>query len=240
MKKLILFVLLGLPCFGAITISDTYSATGNGTTASITLPFTPSTNDLMILSFVADSTSGGTPSGWSLAVSQNQTLYSYVYLYYKIAGASESKTITVSVPSGGPWSLGYAEFKGIATSPLDRTASATNQGGSGSIASGTTSTTSQASEVWVCVAGVIQAYYGVPVYVSSWSGGFTSMTGDIFYEYGNPGDTGQNMAYKIVSSTGAASSTATLDYTATHSTGVIATFKGLTSSTRKRVTVERN
>jgi hypothetical protein len=239
MRRLILTALLAWPCFGAITLYNSYSAVGTGTTATITLPFTPSVNDLMVLSFVADSTSGGTPSGWTLAVTQNQTAYSYVYLYYKIAGASESSHITVSVPSGGPWSLGYAEFTSIAASPLDTTASAQNQGGSGSIASGTTSGTSQANEVWVCVAGVVQAYYGVPVYVSSWSGGFTSATGDIFYEYGNPGDTGLNMAYKIVSSTGSASSTATLSSNATHSTGVIATFKGA-AFVRKRVTVVRN
>jgi hypothetical protein len=154
------------------------------------------------------------PAGWSTAI--NQPGGPGQAIFYKVAGASEPSSLTVSL-SGGTTRLGLQlyEFSGVASvSPLDATASAT--GNSATPASGN-ATTTQAIEL--LIAGeVVQS----PTSVSAWTNSFVEQNDNTNGGASNRAQYGG--ATRIVQATGTYSTAATAAASANWR-GQIATFK---------------
>jgi hypothetical protein len=243
MKKLILIisiVLLAVPCFAgsgsvAVTLSGTAGATASGpsivtgnaksfastssaTSHSITVDNTPAQNNLMILTVVCDAYLT-TYTGWTNQTTTTGEDWVGTYILSKVAGASESKTMTVSIGDSTGCTLGYYEITG-ATS-VDKVAAAIGQGGSSNISTGTTATTTAANEVVIAVVGL---NVGNADDVSAWSNGFTQ---DYNVVTTNGGTQARGVsAHKVVTSTGAQTTTATIGLnTRNHDSGAIVTIK---------------
>ena len=201
-----------------------YGSTAGSTTHAITLDSTPVNGDMLILGIVADDLfSSISGSGWSQAVQSLDN--SSTYFYWKIAGASEPTTITVTIATATSCALGCMEYSGLTT--VDKTANATGQNGSNApISTGTTVTTTAANELVVGIAGMWGFTGTNGQNVTSWNNSFVSQCA------GNSGTDlthpfiGLDMAVKVVSATGAYVGAATTNLSlSSNDTGAIATFK---------------
>lgn len=116
----------------------------NVASQSATFASPPTSGNLLRCWANADTTLTMTSSGWTLAWSS----LSFVGLYqwYKIAGASESSTVTVTPASSLAVQLFIREDSGNTATPLDRTSTSTAPSASSSVPSGTTAATTQADE----------------------------------------------------------------------------------------------
>ncbi|MEJ0073256.1 MAG: hypothetical protein WDN27_04230 [Candidatus Saccharibacteria bacterium] len=159
-----------------MTQSNTNS-TGAGTATSLTATFgsTPTQGDLLIAAAGGNSALTMSSSGWSLAASE--TLIQSAYIWYKIAGASESTSVQVSVGSADTIVLAIMEFSssgGWPSSPLDKTA--TNSAGTpgASIGTGTTGTTTSANELAVALVNPHGWSLGAPA-SPTWSNSYTNV-----------------------------------------------------------------
>lgn len=193
-------------------------ATGSAAAvASLTATWgsTPIQNNLLVARVNSDATVTMTSTGWSLAVSQvNNT---GLYLWYKLAGASEAGTVVVTPSSSDSIEIIVEEWSGNDTSsPLDKTASATGA------STGTTAATTQADEQAFAQAGsgnLSAAPTGV-----TWTNSFVTETG-IFGGHATLNNrTALSPASKVLSATGAVSSVPTIG-TGTTSGCLVATFK---------------
>lgn len=203
---------------GSITQVQTkvFNSTTNATSNSITFTSAPVTGDLMILTVVSGSTISGTPSGWTVvnsAVGNTGT-----YMYWKIAGASESATLTITLSSADACILFAMEYSGVTT--LDKTAEATGGGVTTTIGTGTTAATTTANELIVALAGV--GGFAAATNISSWSNSIVNqLTGNV-----SAVNMSAFMGVKTVSATGTQTATATLNGNGTgNDSGIIATFK---------------
>jgi hypothetical protein len=150
-------------------------------------------------------------SGWTFVTgvkcSDNKD---WIVIYYKVAGASESKNAVMTWTGAGSIQLGIEEWSGFTSPTLDKYASST-QAYNTSKTSGTTATTTANDEL--CIAG-----FGL---------GAAKATVSFTNSYTNEIQFASNlgmMASLIVSSTGAQETTMSWT-TATNCGGVIATFK---------------
>lgn len=138
--------------------------------------------------------------------------------------ASGTTGITVTRNTGvGQFSLIVMEVSGVDTaSPLDQSASSTTQGDSG-----TTGTTTQASEFWWVGFSADSANSdGTSPSFSGLSAGWTPDKETESSQGGANSNTGAYDAYQIVSATGAANATITITNAASvNCKGIIATFK---------------
>lgn len=209
----------------ALTQSKTYGSIASATSHSITLDAAPSSGNLLVLCVVSDTTVTGTPSGWSVVTSAVD--FTGTYMYYKIAGVSESATISVGLSSSDCCALVVLEYSGNTATPLDKTASAIAQ--SSPCSTGTTTTTTQASEFLVALVGLSNATGTTPTSpptVASWSNSFVSQA-NVSTSGTNPNVTA-GVATLNVSATGTYSSAATLSGLQAgqaHNSGIIGTFK---------------
>lgn len=197
-------------------VSTAAVANGNATvfTSFATLPAAGS--DIVATGAYYHNTAGG----FSAGVSDNQggTTGSYSQSAYKVqAEGSESEnalirfrenisspsgTFTVQFDGGGfvtYWAVGAIEVTGLATTPLDVTATNGAVGGTASVSptSGTTATTAVADSIAVAVVGVNSASTADMATPSGYSTIFNSANGAVS-EVGNG-------AYKILAATGAQS-----------------------------------
>jgi hypothetical protein len=122
---------------------------------AVTLGSNPIQGNLLVAIVGADNASTLTLSGWSVAVNASGENNSQA-IFYKIAGASESRTVTANRTGNGAIGLQVFEYSGIATTnPLDQAATGTLEV-SVSRANGTFTcgsvTTTQANEL--LIAGV--------------------------------------------------------------------------------------
>jgi trimeric autotransporter adhesin len=204
--------------------------TTGATTLTATLGTAATAGNLLVAIIGVGSTASqgscSTPAGWSLAVgpvgdTSASPIPVELYIFYKIAAGGETGiTATDTVSSGisiEMWE--WSSTTGWLTSPVDQTASSAAQAATTTPVSGTTSTTTQANELWI---GAISAHKSTEITYSSPSNGFTQETeawggGSAFYAP----NTGA--FYKVVSSTGAASVSATASIS-TGFGGAIATF----------------
>lgn len=200
-----------------------YGSVSASTNHTVTFDSGPTQNNLLILTVVGDATAS-TPAGWSLATSQVQ--FVGIYIFYKVAGAGESSSITVTIGSSTNASMVAMEYSGMATStPLDQVAGTNNYNGS-AVPSGTTATTAQADELLVAAVGLSGGGGSIDsTTFSSWSNSFTEQGSG----FGNAGATTTHVrngtADRIVSATGAYSTTATISASTVSASAVIATFK---------------
>jgi hypothetical protein len=160
------------------------------------------------------------PSGWSSAINQSGASCTQPCqaILYKIAGSSESRTVTVTLGDFlSVVGLQIYEYSGIDTaSPLDKTASA--NGTSTSVSTGTTATTAQANEL--LVAGMViraQTSYG------GWTNSFNEEA-DFQYRVGSAYVRTYAGANRIATAIGTYSTTATTTVSAAWR-GQIATFR---------------
>ena len=208
------------------------SATGNSgsskaTTFSVTLTSTPVSGNTMIAVISTRGTSAGSVTGitqtgatWSRVTQATNSGGSTTEIWYasNISGAGTTVTITqASLRSAAI----VMEYSGVLTaSPLDVTANST--GNSTAAVTGTTTTTSQANELWIGGIGLVNSGYTLSSILNS----FTSVTSS------QSTSTASNNAKiyaleKFVSATGTASSGGTVS-TTSYWSGAIATFKTVT------------
>jgi hypothetical protein len=202
-------------------VQKDYGAAYLTTSASATFDATPVAGDLLVAIVGVSTTSTiNTPSGWSAAINESGTSCTQPCeaIFYKIAGSSESGTVTVTVgDTNSVLGLQIYEYDGIDTaSPLDKTASA--NGTSTSVSTGTTATTAQANEI--LVAGMV---IRVATSYSGWTNSFSEQF-DFQYEVGQTYVRSYAGADRHVTSTGTYSTTATVG-TSGAWRGQIATFK---------------
>ena len=143
-------------------------------------------------------------------------------IWYGVVSGGASTSITFSLVGGsgsGNEVVDVAEYSGVSTSGLlDKTATAS--GSSTVLSTGTTDTTSQASELWI---GCVGLFSPSSFAVSTPQSGFTLLDSTVSFV----GEKCSNSYLEnVVSSTGAASSGVTTSIT-TSSVGCIATFKAL-------------
>jgi hypothetical protein len=200
-------------------------------TITVTMNSTPVDGDLLVACVGSSNNVGAyctvssitqTNVNWSTdgAGMQTQSQYSSAKLdteiWIGIVGSGASKTITITL-SGAPVNGGVAdvcEYSGLVVSSfLDKTASAS--GTSTNFVTGTTATTTQASELWI---GSIAVYYWGQ---SNPINDFTLLDGATYTGGGNP--VSEAYLEKIVSATGTANS-GTSGNNAYYA-GCIATFK---------------
>jgi hypothetical protein len=87
-----------------------------------------------------------TSTGWSLA--QSAIGLTALYQWFKIAGASESATVTVSITASDQAEMHIVEYAGMApSSPLDRTISSLPGTSVAAVSTGTTAATQQSDEL---------------------------------------------------------------------------------------------
>lgn len=139
----------------------TNQSAANVATLSAVYTTTPVQGDLLIALGNSDATLTIT-SGWSLATqSVNDT---GLYQWYKIAGAAESSTVTITPSSAASTEIVIEEWSGnVATSPLDQVSNTSTSVGSATINSGTSPATTQADELAIAglgwnVTGTITTY----------------------------------------------------------------------------------
>jgi len=174
MQKALTTLLMGTFCF-ALTITPALSqlvqtmTTTSGTTAtSVSATFdNPPVQDNLLIAIIA--TSAGItfnqPSGWSTAI--NEAGSPGQAIFYKVAGASESATVTVTTGSGtGYRGLQIFEYENIdqATPFLDATS---NNG------SGTSVTTNSVTVNEVPALVIVGVVINAATNFSSWTGSFT-------------------------------------------------------------------
>jgi hypothetical protein len=190
-------------------------ATAATNTVTTSFTNTPTSGNLLIA--VLQSTANGTPTGdsvtgFTFAVRVQQGGAAHLALYYKVAGASESKNVVGTWTSSTNLNLAIMEWSGITSATLDKTAStATTGSGVTSRSSGTTATTT--ANIELCIAAFGQ---GNTTTAQSFSNSFT----DEF----SPDTVPMAIASLITSSTGTYETTESWT-TSRVAGGLIATFK---------------
>lgn len=192
--------------------------------ASLSAVFdTPPTSGRLLTAAVAsDATVSMTSSGWTLATSAVNFLG--LYLWYKVAGGSESSTVTVTPGVSAAVAIAVAEFSGNTATPLDQVASnavaaSPNNASTATASTGTTAATAQADEYAIAV---FATFNGGETY-DSYSNSFAE-TAEIIGAGGSP--VRLAVAEVVLTSTGTVETTATLSTAvSTGKHALIATFK---------------
>ncbi|GGV34277.1 hypothetical protein GCM10010182_67720 [Actinomadura cremea] len=216
---------------GHVARIGTGVASASSSTGTITLTAGAAVDEAVVVGVVWESGAGTIPTITSVVDSSGNT-----YMVDRTAGGSGNATaavalaragvtsaldpgdtITVTISGGtrARWALVAESFDDVAASPLDKTA-ATDNGNSGSLTSGVTSTTTQAAELCVAVFGFGQ---GRTVTIpDGWSGGakVESAAGS--------SDRAVQLIYRYVSVTGAQEGTLGISPSGVYA-GLIATYK---------------
>lgn len=130
---------------------------------TITYPATPTQGNLLVVGVVwrNDLSVLSVSTGWNLASVSTGATDDDCAIYYKIAGASEPTTFSITLSGNSKSALVGTEFSGVnQTTPLDRTS--TNFG------SGTAGTTGSIAPTKQTIELVIALYSNINVY--TWSG----------------------------------------------------------------------
>ena len=198
-----------------------FGSTVSDTSHNIVFDSAPTQNNLLILCVVADTTVD-TPSTWTLAVSNLS--FTGNYIFYKIAGSSESATINVTITDSTACAMQAFEYSGIVTtSPLDQVVEQEGQGGGGTITTGTTAATSQDDELAIALIGMGLGE-NATTSVTSYSDSFFEE--DEISTTNGVANVRNSCATKTLTAIGTVTTTATINTSGTggHS-GLLATFK---------------
>jgi hypothetical protein len=195
-------------------------AVAAGTPVTTSFASTPTEGNLLVSigrSFT-NSFTNGSINGWTFAVGTQTGSSAYIGLWYKVAGAGESKDVALAWTSSTETTQIIQEWGGFTGTPtLDKTANANNAGSASSKTSGTTDTTTASAEV--CLAAIGQ---GNAVTSATWSNSF--------------GLEKESAAHNLFAGSLVVSSTGTYETTLSWTTarvcgGLIATFMGGTPPT---------
>jgi hypothetical protein len=199
------------------------TTTADSTSLSATLTSGPIQNDLLIVVAGAYPATLTTPAGYTLVTSPVG-----VYLWYKVAGASESPTVSVTGSVAGALELLVMEWSGMASPSLDQTANSPNDAAATHTTwtTGVTAATTQASELVIAAVGLYQPAAGNSY--SPWSAGYTAQAD--LEPTGSASLGAAGVASRVVAATGTQTATATWTK-ASYAAGMIATFKAAATCT---------
>jgi hypothetical protein len=158
----------------AIVLVNSAGAAVSAGSVSVTLSSAPVQGNLLVAIVSANNSSTLTLAGWSVALDASGQNVSQA-IFYKIAGASESATMTATRTGGGAIGIQVFQYSGMATSnPLDQTATGTAAASISNV-NGTFScgsvTTAQANEL--VIAGLASRTTAGTSVNNAWSGSFT-------------------------------------------------------------------
>lgn len=160
------FCFAPMSALSSVQLVQKATGTANGSSVGATFTSTPGNGNLLIaITGIEDNRTIDLPSGWSNAI--NESGAPSQAIFYRFAGASESKTVTVTT-SGGGTKLGLQifEYQNISSiSVLDGTSSAT---GTGTSLGPVSVTTSQSPDL--IIVGVVTT---VKTSFTAWSNSFT-------------------------------------------------------------------
>jgi hypothetical protein len=200
------------------------SAAGTGGSFQASWQSQPTQGNLLVAVANSDSALTMVSTGWTLAISSVN--YVALYQFYKIAGASESSVVDITVNSGN-FSCGVEleEYAGNAPStPLDQTASfSPTTDGDATISTGTTPTTTQADELALVAFGMLYPTTSITAITNS----FVEVV-DNLRAISNPTngiDTALTVASKALTATGTQNAVGTLDTPNLRPSGIIGTYK---------------
>jgi hypothetical protein len=187
---------------GAITLVQSAKGGNTNTTFLATFPSTPAAGNLLVA--VAATRSNGTmtpPSGWlTAAAPATQTSVPEQAIFYKVAGASESTTVTISTTASGTGTgLQVFEYSGV--SALHTTSTPTTGSTNPASTGNATTTTGRA----LLVAGVVSKQGAS---AGAWGNSFNQR--NAFTGGSGGGLTVFGGADRIVNVTGTYSTTATI------------------------------
>lgn len=194
----------------------------NPTAGALTVTFAsaPTQNNLLIVAAMSSSFGSMTSTGWSAGPLTDD--FDAMYLYYKLAGASESSAVAWTPTTNDETAMWIAEYSGnVTASPLDGSNFNKPVANAATIATGTTATLTQADELAVGVVSAVRLATGATV--TGWSNSFVQVAG--IYTTGGTDHPGLAVATRALAATTAITSTATWSTTVTHPIGMIATFK---------------
>ncbi len=152
------------------TIALIQKATGGGSADSFSATFaaTPTVGNMLIA--VAGTRINGTmtaPAGWATAINEADTPAPEAAIFYKIAGASEPKTVTVTTDANGNGNgIHLFEYRCLTT--LDQVSS--DRGSSKAVSSGSVTTTRPSS---LMITGLVTRQGSD---LTGWTNGFTEQT----------------------------------------------------------------
>lgn len=209
-----------------MAIEFVQQAVGNvdpGTSLAATFSSTPTSSNLLVACVISRATTLTNPDGWTTAVEVfNATENDWVRIAYKIAGASESTTVTF-VQSSDTAILSVTEWSGLNTSTHDQTASTGRTLTVTSLSTGTTGTTTESAELAIAAVGVRAA-----IAASSFTNSFALREEEVVNTIA---PTSIIVGSKVLSSVGTQETTASW-ITAGTAMAAIATFKSTTVDPR--------
>jgi hypothetical protein len=182
-----------------------------GETRTKSFTNTPTAGNLLIAWATGETVASNVSiPGFTLVVSELAGSTASGAIFYKIAGAAESKDVVITWTGSTQTNICIAEYSGIVAAAPDKTANADNDSTSATAqTSGTTDTTSVAEELAVALFQTRAA-----VTSQSYSNGFTEVSSSSGLNFS---------AYKVLSATGAQETTMSWT-TSVNSGGCIATF----------------
>lgn len=202
--------------------SKSYASTASNTSHSVTLDTAPTPGNYVFLFANSDEfIDTATVTGYTRYVFSQD--FCNVACYYRKIQSGDSATITITIAASNSMALFAWELSGlepVAANLVDKTATAINQGGAGSISSGTTAVTSQANEFTIAALGQSGITHAFNTYTNS----FTEKA-EIFTS-GSAVNVRLAIAYKDLSSTGPQSTLCTMSgNTGGNDVGAIGTFR---------------
>ena len=210
-----------------VTAQDASNTGATSSPASATYPSTPTQGNLLVAVAVAaggttnEASMSITSAGWTKAVGGAISASSGVQIWYKVAGAGESTTVTLTA-SGSPTAcrLAIYEYDGFVGTPtLDKTAAGVADTGVTSMSTGTTATTTAAAEALVAAIGINNTPAGI-----SWTNSFATILAASRILTGE----------RIVAAAAAYETTASWT-TAAGAIGILATFKDVVTAVQRGI-----
>lgn len=181
----------------------------------------PASGELLTLSVSSDTTVS-TPSGWTLGPHDVHNIGAY--MFYKVAGASEASSVTITTSGNFNTATGYIAYSGqAAASPFDVSASAFNTSSALTTPTATTASLSGTNELVVAAACLGGMEGGTPT-VSSWTGGYTNR---LSQQTAGAGTTDQHLFVADNYTAGTAAAAVSLSFTngSNNQTTLVAAFK---------------
>lgn len=183
-------------------VIQTKQATGTGTSLSATFDSSITQGNLVVAICMTGDGTLNAPSGYSTGVAVNNATESDACAaFFKVAGASESTTVTATSGSSDEYLIEIVEFEGPwEASPLDLSTANSRQASGTTYACSATGTTAQADElaIVICYTRLAGNSSG-----DSWDSGYTLRTS------GNSTYKSMHSAFKVLTATGSVASTLT-------------------------------